>query len=63
MENVNIKIILTDGREINAELYPSVAPITVENFLKLIDEDKIYFPECSKTLIWPSSVDYEKQNE
>lgn len=38
MENVNIKIILTDGREINAELYPSVAPITVENFLKLIDE-------------------------
>lgn len=38
MENPQIKIILEDGREINAELYPEVAPITVANFLQLIDE-------------------------
>ena len=38
MEKPQIKIILEDGREINAELYPEVAPITVANFLKLIDE-------------------------
>ena len=36
--NPQIKIILTDGREINAELYPEIAPITVANFLQLIDE-------------------------
>ena len=38
MESPQIKIILQDGREINAELYPEVAPITVANFLQLIDE-------------------------
>ena len=38
MEKPQIKIILQDGREINAELYPDVAPITVANFLQLIDE-------------------------
>lgn len=42
MENaknpVNIKIEMKDGGVIKAELYPDVAPITVENFVKLIDE-------------------------
>lgn len=42
MENaknpVNIKIEMKDGGIIKAELYPDVAPITVENFVKLIDE-------------------------
>lgn len=38
METVNIKIILEDERQINAELYPEIAPITVANFVKLIDE-------------------------
>ena len=38
MTNPQIKITLTDGREINAELYPEIAPITVANFLQLIDE-------------------------
>lgn len=38
MSNPIIIIILTDGREINAELYPEIAPITVANFIKLIDE-------------------------
>ena len=38
MTNPKIKIILTDGREINAELYPEVAPKTVSNFLKLVNE-------------------------
>ena len=38
MNNPQIKIILEDGREINAELYPEIAPITVANFLKLIEQ-------------------------
>lgn len=33
-----IVIILEDGRRINLELYPDIAPITVENFLKLVDQ-------------------------
>lgn len=32
---VNITITLTDGRTIKAELYPDIAPITVENFKNL----------------------------
>ena len=38
MSNPIIKIILEDGREINAELYPEIAPISVANFIKLVDE-------------------------
>ena len=38
MSNPIIKIILEDEREITAELYPEIAPISVENFLKLIDQ-------------------------
>ena len=38
MSNPIIKIILEDEREIKAELYPNIAPISVQNFLKLIDE-------------------------
>lgn len=36
---VNITITLTDGRSIKAELYPDIAPITVENFTKLCSEN------------------------
>ncbi len=35
---VNIKITLTNGKEIEAELYPDIAPESVENFVKLIDK-------------------------
>lgn len=35
--NENIKIILEDERVINVTLYPEYAPISVENFLHLID--------------------------
>lgn len=38
MESVKIKIVVNDSKEMIAELYPEVAPITVENFLNLIDE-------------------------
>ncbi len=38
-EIIDIKISLEDGREIKAELYPEIAPITVNNFVKLINED------------------------
>jgi len=37
MNNPIIKIELEDGRIIRAILYPEVAPITVENFLKLVE--------------------------
>ena len=32
-----VSIVLTDGRKINLELDRASAPITVENFLKLVD--------------------------
>lgn len=35
-EIVNIKIEMENGGTIRAELYPDIAPITVENFVKLI---------------------------
>lgn len=38
MENVNIRIVMENGKEMEAELYPDVAPITVENFVNLIKE-------------------------
>ena len=34
-ETVKIRIELTDGRVMNAELYPKIAPITVQNFVDL----------------------------
>ena len=36
MENVRIKIIMENGREMTAELYPEIAPKTVANFMELI---------------------------
>ena len=36
---MNIEIEMQDGGIIKAELYPETAPITVENFKKLIEED------------------------
>ena len=36
---MNIEIEMQDGGIIKAELYPEVAPITVDNFKKLIEED------------------------
>lgn len=39
METINIKIIMENGKEMEAELYPEVAPITVENFVSLIKEN------------------------
>ncbi len=38
MENVKIKFTVRDYGEMTAELYPELAPKTVENFLKLVDE-------------------------
>ena len=40
MENkINIEIEMEDGGVMCAELYPDIAPITVENFVKLINEN------------------------
>ena len=36
---VNIKIIMEDGKEMTAELYPDIAPLSVANFVKLAEED------------------------
>lgn len=36
---MNIEIVMEDGGVIKAELYPEVAPITVENFKNLIEKD------------------------
>lgn len=39
MANINIEIEMENGSLMKAELYPEIAPITVENFVKLIKED------------------------
>ena len=38
MEKIKMKIIMENGKEIVAELYPETAPKTVENFVKLVKE-------------------------
>ena len=38
MENIRIKITMDNGKEMEAELYPETAPLTVENFVSLIKE-------------------------
>ena len=38
-EPVKIAITLNDGRQMKGELYPDVAPISVENFINLANED------------------------
>ena len=37
MNSIKVKIILSNNKEINLELYPEVAPLSVGNFLKLVD--------------------------
>ena len=39
MEKINIQIEMENGGIIKAELYPEIAPVTVENFVKLIGEN------------------------
>ena len=38
MEKINIRITMENGKQMEAELYPEVAPATVENFVELIKE-------------------------
>ena len=39
MENINIRITMDNGKQMEAELYPDVAPITVDNFVNLIKQN------------------------
>lgn len=39
MKTINIKITMKDGKYMEAELYPEIAPITVENFVELIKQN------------------------
>ena len=38
MKNIKIRITMDNNQEIEAELYPEVAPITVENFVNLVNQ-------------------------
>ena len=38
MENIKIRIIMENGKQMEAELYPDTAPETVANFVQLIKE-------------------------
>ena len=38
MANPKIRIKMKNGDEMVAELYPEIAPVTVENFLKLVNK-------------------------
>lgn len=50
MGNPIVIITLEDDRKITLELYPEIAPISVENFLKLVDE-KYYDGVCFHRII------------
>ena len=50
MENPIVKIVLENNKEINIELYPEIAPISVENFLNLVD-NKYYDGVCFHRVI------------
>lgn len=39
METINIRIEMENGSIMEAELYPEIAPITVENFVELIKQN------------------------
>ena len=39
MKTINIRITMKDGKYMEAELYPEIAPITVENFVELIKQN------------------------
>ena len=39
MENINIRITMDNGKQMEAELYPDVAPITVDNFVNLVKQN------------------------
>ena len=54
MEKVLIEIEMENGDVMKGELYPEVAPITVENFLKLIDED-FFVLSMARTMIKDSA--------
>lgn len=51
MKNPIIVITLEDDRQIKLELYPEIAPITVANFLKLVDE-KYFDGVCFHRVIY-----------
>ena len=36
--NPKVRFVLEDGQIMEAELYPQIAPLTVENFLKLVND-------------------------
>ena len=48
--NPKVQITLDDGRTINLELYPEMAPKTVKNFLSLVDK-KYYDGVCFHRII------------
>ena len=63
--NPIIKIILEDNREIKAELYPEFAPISVQNFLDLIDEkyfDGVIFHRVIEDFMIQTGGYYIKDN-
>lgn len=65
METVNVAIKFTDGKIIRLELYPEVAPITVANFLKLVNEN-FYNGLCFHRVIPNFMIQgggYEMKNE
>lgn len=39
MKKINFEIIMEDGKTMKGELYPDIAPITVDNFIKLINSN------------------------
>lgn len=66
MENPIVRIILDNDERINIELYPDIAPKSVENFLKLVDEkyyDGICFHRVIENFMIQTGAYFVKGNE
>ncbi len=63
MENVNVKITVGGYGEIELELYPEKAPITVENFVRLVNgnfyENLIFHRVIAGFMIQGGGYDYQ----
>ena len=63
MANPIVTITMESGDMIKVELYPDIAPNTVNNFISLVKkeyEGNILFPEYENDFVTYDEVDYEE---
>lgn len=61
-DNPKVEILMYDGRKIRLELFPDIAPVTVENFLSLVDEgyysDTVFHRIIANFMIQAGMLEY-----